>query len=158
MTPFSIFNILNKKDFLLMMLKSILSANAIILITIVFLIKKNTEHLYFVKNDIPTLDLSYIGFGVLLLLVPLLQYRRVIKNYKESPISKGVEYTFSEDGVKSSTPNSERFLKWPAFVKWEERGNILLLYLDADQALYIQRSLITQEQLNFIKLKIGLAS
>lgn len=93
--------------------------------------------------------------GLFLLLFPLLIVLLAISQLKSNPnFLNEMTYTFNETGmaVRGTTFKSE--FSWKHIIKQKEIGKFLILYHTKKFGNFIDKSVLTPDQLGFIKDKI----
>ncbi|MET3128973.1 hypothetical protein ABID42_004095 [Arcicella rosea] len=104
-------------------------------------------------TDTPIYD---IVIGTFLLLAPSVIVLISIRQFTSNPtFQDDITYTFSDRGVavKGLTFNSD-FL-WSHIIKQKELGKFLILYHSKKFGNFIDKTKLTEEQVEFIKSRVG---
>lgn len=97
-----------------------------------------------------------IGLGLFLLLAPILILFISIVQFNSNPANKeAILYTFSNQGVEIKGNSYLSKLDWIYFMKQKEIGQYLILYHSKKFGSYIDKTMLTDAQIEFIKFKIN---
>lgn len=98
------------------------------------------------------LDLFY---GIFFPLFPLLiTIMVVIQGNSNETLRSAMKYTFDENGMTAEGANCKSEYLWPYFIKKREINHFILLYHTQKFGSYIDKRMLTPEQLEFIKSRI----
>src|ERR1044072_881750 len=101
------------------------------------------------ESDTPLYETAV---GCFLLLAPCLIALAAIKQFTSNPSFKNdVTYTFSESGVTVQGQTFKGEFVWAHINKQKEIGRFLILYHTKKAGTFIDKSKLTQEQVEFIK-------
>jgi hypothetical protein len=97
-----------------------------------------------------------LGFGLFLVLHPFIIASLLSRQFNANPeMRHEILYTFSEDSVVVKTLTCDSTVQWTHFIKLRETKKFLLLQHTKKAANIVDKTKLTQEQIQFIKSKIG---
>ncbi len=103
-------------------------------------------------TDIPYFE---IFCGLFLLLSPTLIVVIAVRQFESNPCFKNdITYTFSETGMTIQGPTFKTEFMWAFIIKHKEIGNFIILYQSKKVGNFIDKTKLTSEQLQFIKMKV----
>ncbi len=158
MEDFTIKTRLTTKEYIRVMYVGLYKKPVFIFATLLGLYLLTTVLLDYLKvinyyTDTPIYD---IVIGTFLLLAPSVIVLISIRQFTSNPsFQNDMTYTFSDRGVavKGLTFNSD-FL-WSHIIKQKELGKYLILYHSKKFGNFIDKTTLTEEQVEFIKSRVG---
>jgi hypothetical protein len=105
----------------------------------------------------PEADNPYPGLvpGILLLFLPLLLVLISLSQFNsDRKYRDSIKYTFDEKGMTSEGKTFKSEYAWDHFIKQKDVGKYLVIYHTKKTASFLDKSKLTQEQLEFIKGKV----
>lgn len=94
-------------------------------------------------------------WGVLFLFFPVIIVLIAIRQFNSNPAFRNaINYTFSETGLAVDGETCKSEYAWSHFVKQKEAGKFLVLFQSRQFASYVDKTKLTEEQLQFIKGKV----
>ncbi|MDE1191886.1 MAG: YcxB family protein [Arachidicoccus sp.] len=113
---------------------------------------------FFIPNMLTSkVQLFLLCFSIYtLVLFPVLIWLRSKKIYKTNlALQEAIHYQFSDENVIVNGGGIESVFAWKDFGKVQQTKSFLLLYNYNRAAYFIKLKDLTQEQINFIKLKMN---
>jgi len=158
MTPFSITTRISTKEYSRFMLTGIYKKPAFILATTIGMYYAITLALHYLDiiewyNGTPVFE---ICLGTFLLLAPLLIVFISVQQFKSNPsFQNDMNFTFSEDSYRVEGLTFKSEFSWNHIIKQKEVGRFLILYHNKRLGNFIDKTKLTEEQLQFIKSKVA---
>ena len=157
MQDFTISTTVTKKDYKDFLYASFYKKPKYILITLlgVYLIATVILNYYSVIDYYHETPYFEMIAGLFILLFPTIIVQIAAKGYHSNPsFQYEMNYTFGEDGIVIKGLTFQSILKWTHIVKQKESKNYLLLFSSNKLGNFIDKSKLTQEQIEFIKSKV----
>lgn len=157
MNDFSITTRLTTNEYRKVMFVGLYKKPAFILTTLLGLYYAITVTLDYLNiidwySDTPTFE---IIFGLFLLLLPTLIVFISVRQFTSNPsFQNDITYTFSNNGVACQGLTFKTEFLWSHIIKQKDLGKFLILYHNKKFGSFIEKTKLTTEQLNFIKLKV----
>lgn len=102
------------------------------------------------------LELYEIVIGCFLILAPILIWLMAVNQFMKNPSFKqDITYTFNNNGVTVKGQTFKGEFIWTHVTKQKELDEFLILYHAEKAGNFIDKTKLTQEQLEFIKGKVG---
>jgi hypothetical protein len=158
MEDFTIKTRLTTKEYRKVMIVGLYKKPAFILATVLGLYLVTTVILNYLEvidyySDTPFFEI--IG-GTFLLLAPSIIVLIAVKQFTSNPsFQNDMTYTFGDSGVAIQGLSFKSEFLWAHIIKQRELGKFLILYHSKKFGNFIDKTKLTDDQLNFIKSKIG---
>lgn len=157
MEDFSITTRLTTKDYTNVMFIGLYKRPVFILATIValFVLAELVFYYFFDNTYFEETPWVEIGSSLFLLLFPSVIVFVSVRQLKSNPsLLDDMHYTFGENGVAVQGLTFKGESEWTHFIKYKEIGNYVMLYQTKRLGNFIDKSKLTDEQLEFIKSKV----
>jgi hypothetical protein len=157
MNNFSITTHLTTKEYVKIMYLGLYRKPGFILATLLGLYFATTIILDYLNlidwyANTPTFE---IVCGAFLLLAPTLIVFIAIRQFTSNPsFQNDITYSFSDDGIACQGLTFKSEFLWTHIIKQKELGKFLILYHNNKFGNFIDKTKLTEEQLNFIKTKV----
>ena len=155
MNSFTVTTLITKKDYIAYLITSIYKRPLTIIMFFVglyMLLMVARPSLF----GYPTSPVSNLVFGLFLVLNPFIITFILSAKFNAIPSMRHeIVYTFSEDLIVIKASTFDATMQWSHFIKLRETKRFLLLQSSKRTASLIDKTKITQEQIQFIKSKIG---
>lgn len=157
MNDFSITTRISTKDYSKAMIILLYKKPGFLIATALGLYYSVTCILYYSKvidwySDTPTFE---IFSGAFLLLAPPFIVLIAVNSFVSNPeFQKDITYTFSETGISCNGTTFKSEFLWAHIIKQKEAGKFLILYHNSKAGNFIDKTKLTEEQLDFIRSKV----
>ncbi|HWK07936.1 MAG TPA: hypothetical protein VNS58_30115 [Puia sp.] len=157
MQPFTINNLISLEDYRYIVLRKTFKRPVTILLTVFGLAAIVINILSELKMvDGPITNLFGWPYMLFPFVVVAMAFYRAKVGYNSSArLKNGIDYTFSETELRAKAVDSEWAYQWGAIVKTEEMGKYLLVYSSKTNFELLLKEKMTEDQLNFIRVKTG---
>ena len=158
MDNFTISTRLTKSDYAKYLYSQIYKKPMFILASLVGLYLIVTAILNYFKISDYNSDASFYEtlLGLFILSGPTLIVLIAEKNFQSNPsLQDDIKYTFGQEGIFVKGLTFESTLKWAHIIKIRETQKYLILYCSKKAGNFIDKSKLTEEQMLFVKSKIG---
>jgi len=158
MQDFTITTKMTTKEYASVMLFGLYKKPGFIIVTIVGLFLLVTSILNYLKITDYYTNTPIIDFllGLLFLFSPALFTLIAVRQFNSNPnFQYNIKYTFSETEMKVEGKTFKGEFLWTHIIKQKEIGKFLVLYHSKRMGNFVDKTKLTTQQLQFIKLKVG---
>ena len=113
------------------------------------------DHLKIIDYYRDSLPIEFF-IGLLFLFFPGIIALSAVRHFNSNPAFRGViKHSFSDTSVAVEGEMHKSEYAWSCIVKQKEMGKFLVLFQSAKHGLFIDKTKMTEEQLEFIKAKVA---